>query len=319
MRRLVPRLLTTTAMDGIKRFLTVVCIAACGSGGGGGGGSDIHDAGVDTHLGPDGHENDAIDAAVLGNGGGDRCANAETISIATAHASLLANPAGANADLAAPCGTAGTPDVFFTFQLTRRELVYADTFDATGATALYFASGCSTARTVSTTPSDVLCSAGACGTSQSQVVALLDPGTHYLVYAGQGAATIHFQHAEVGTGTVTHLDAGSSTKTGATTNGAGLLYACEAGGKENAYWWHSCPSSAGGAFSASTCTGTNFDTMMSFQLPGADSVMCDDDSCGTVQSSIATTLAGGAGLYVLAVDGFSQSQYGTYSLSVTRP
>jgi hypothetical protein len=306
-------------MDGIKRFLTVACLAACGSGGGGGGGggSDIHDAGIDT-PGIDGHDIDAIDSSVLGAGGGDRCANAETISIATPHVDLLANPTGAHADLTAPCGNAGTADVFFTFSLTRREMVYADTFAATGATALYFASGCTTARTVSTTPSDVLCSAGACGTSQSQVVALLDPGTHYLVYAGQGPATIHFQHAEVGSGTVTHLDAGTSSKTGSTTSGAGLLYSCFAGGKENAYWWHTCPSSAGGTLSASTCGGASFDTIMEFQLPGSDNVMCDDDSCST-QSSITTTLPAGAGLYVLAVDGSSQIDYGNYTLSVTRP
>lgn len=300
-------------MDGIKRFLIALCIAGCG-GGGGGGGDMPQDAGGDGPM--PGHDAD-IDGStqVTAN---DLCASATEISIANAHADIAVTTTGAHANLAAPCGTAGTPDVFFRFALTRRELVYADTFGATGGNALYFASSCTTARTVSTTPSDVLCSAGACGTSQSQVVALLDPGTHYLVYAGQGAATIHFQHAEVGTGTVTHLDAGSSTQTGATTNGAGLLYACEAGGKENAYWWHSCPSSAGGAFSASTCTGTNFDTMMSFQLPGTDAVMCDDDSC-SIQSAISTTLPAGAGLYVLAVDGFSQSQYGNYSLSVTRP
>ena len=304
-------------MDGLKRFLTVACLAACGSGGGGGGGGTTHDAGIDMQV-TDGHDNDAIDSGVLGGGGADRCANAETISIATARLDVLANAAGANADLAAPCGSAGTPDVFFTFSLTRREMVYADTFGSTGSNALYFASSCSAARTVSTTPSDVLCSAGACGTAQSQVVALLDPGTHYLVYAGQGAATIHFQHAEVGSGTVTHLDTGTSSKTGATTSGAGLLYSCQAGGKENAYWWHTCPSNAGGAFSASTCGGASFDTILELQVPGADSVLCDDDTCST-QSTIATTLAGGAGLYVLAVDGSSQIDYGSYTLSVTRP
>jgi hypothetical protein len=303
-------------MDGIKRFLTVACLAACGSGGGGGGGPDTHDAGIDTPGGP---QNDAaIDATVLGAGGADRCASAETISIAASHADLLANPAGAHADLAAPCGTAGTPDVFFKFTLTRRELVYADTFSSTGATALYFADSCSTARTATSVDGEVPCSAGACSTIQSQIVALLDPGVHYLVYAGQAAATIHFEHAEVGSGSVQYLAAGMTTTTGTTPGGSGLLYACDAGGSENAYWWRSCPASPAGTFAASTCTGTTFDTMLSFQIPGTDSVFCDDDSC-SVQSSVATNIPAGAGLYVLAVDGFSQSKFGNYTLSVSRP
>lgn len=305
-------------MDGIKRFLTVVCLAACGSGGGGGGGgSGTHDAGIDTPVGP-GQEDAAIDATVLGSGGGDRCASADTISIANPHADVLANPAGAHADLAPPCGSAGTPDVFFKFTLTRRELVYADTFGATGSTALYFADSCSTARTATTVDGEVPCSAGACSTSQSQIVALLDPGTHYLVYAGQAAATIHFQHAEVGSGSVTYLAAGMTTTTGTTASGTGLLYACDAGGSENAYWWTACAGAAGGAFLASTCDGTDFDTMLSLQMPSSDTVLCDDDSC-SVQSSIGTNIPAGPGLFVLAVDGFSQARHGNYTLSATRP
>ncbi|HEY6177182.1 MAG TPA: hypothetical protein VIX73_22150 [Kofleriaceae bacterium] len=296
-------------MDGIKRFLIALSIAGCGGGGGGGGmPTDAGDA-------MPGHDADIDAGPAPAN---DRCLNATTISIASPHAEISATTAGANPDLAAPCGTAGTPDVFFKFTLNRRELVYADTFGATGNTALYFASSCVAARTASTTPGDAVCSTGACSTSQSQVVALLDAGTHYLVLAGQGAATIHFQHAEVGTGTVTHLAAGSSTTTGTTGSNDGQLYACDAGGPENAYWWHSCPSAAGGAFVASTCDNTAFDTMMSFQMPGADTVLCDDDSC-SVYAAIGTTIPAGAGLYVLAVDGFSSAKLGNYSLSVTRP
>ena len=265
------------------------------------------------------HENDAtIDAGVLGAGGADICANAETISIATSRVSILANPIGAHADLAPPCNTAGTPDVFFKFTLTRRELVYADTFGASGSTTLYFANSCITPRTTTNADGETPCSTGACSTSQSQVVALLDPGAHYLVYAGQSAATIHFQHAEVGNGSVQFIAAGSSTITGTTTAGTGLLYACDAGGSENAYWWMSCPAAAGGPFLASTCTGTDFDTMLSLQIPGADTVMCDDDSC-SVQSSIGTNIPAGAGMYVLAVDGFSQARHGNYTLSRHRP
>jgi hypothetical protein len=314
-------------MDGIKRFLTMLCIAGSGCGGGGGAGTH-EDAGPGGPMidgaqagqdGPGSNQNPA-DAANQVTSGNDHCASAATISVGTMHSDISATTAGASADLAAPCGTAGTPDVFFKFTLTRRELVYADTFGSSGATALYFASSCSTARTDATTPGDAVCSTGACGTDQSQVVALLDPGTHYLMLAGQGAATIHFRHVEVGSGSVTLLPTGSSTATGTTSaGGVGTLYACDAGGAENSYWWMTCPGDAGGAFSASTCGGiTDFDTMLSLQMPGTENTMCDDDTC-LMQSTVTANIPAGAGMFVLAVDGFSTARHGNYTLATARP
>jgi len=281
------------------------------------GGAGSHDAGAPDDSGSTGDgPNGVVDAGGPAPSN-DRCASAIPISLVTMHSNISATTIGASADLAAPCGAAGTPDVFFKFTLTRRELVYADTFGATSSTALFFASSCTTARTGATTPNDAVCSTGACGTGQSQVTALLDPGTHYLVLAGQGAATIHFQHAEVGTGTVAYLARGSSAPTG-TTSGFGGLYSCEAGGSENAYWWQTCPGDAGGTFVGSTCTGTDFDTILSLQLPGSETTMCDDDSC-SVQSAVSANIPVGAGLYVLAVDGFSQAKHGNYTLTASRP
>jgi hypothetical protein len=306
-------LLTFGRMEGIKRFLIVVWLAGCGGGGGG----DHGDAGNSGDAQP-GDGGSGSDASAVQASGNDHCAGAFPINLATAHIDVAADPSGASADLAAPCGTAGTPDVFFKFTLTRRELVYADTFGSSSSTALFFASSCTTARTVATTPGDAVCSTGACDTAQSQVVALLDPGTHYLVLAATGAATIHFQHAQVGSGNVAYLAQGSSAPTGTTVAGAGTLYACDAGGTEDAYWWRSCPLDPGGAFSASTCAGTDFDTILSLQMPGSEAVMCDDDTC-LMQSTVSASLPGGAGLYVVAVDGFSQSRYGNYTLTVARP
>lgn len=320
-------------MDRIKRFLIVVWVAGCG--GGGGSGTDI-DASInpgdsnpgdstpgDSNPGDSNPGSDATDASQIPIDGSvtaaanDLCANATVINVSNMHAQLTANPVGGHADLAAPCAVAGDPDVFFKFELTRRELVYADTFGATGNTALYFASSCSTARTVSTTTGDAVCSTGACGTGQSQVIALLEPGTHYLAMSGQAAASIHFQHVEVGNGTVGHLAQGTSTSTG-TTSGFGTLYACDGGGAENSYWWQTCPTDPGGAFQGSTCSGTAFDTILSLQIPGSETVMCDDDTC-SFQSTVSAQIPAGAGLYVIAVDGFSQAKQGNYSLAVTRP
>lgn len=247
----------------------------------------------------------------------DHCADAIPISLVKMHTDVAATTFGATADLAAPCAGSGQADVFFKFTLTRRELVYADTFGASANTALFFASSCATARTASTTSGDAVCSSGACGTGQSQVVALLDPGTHYLALAGQGTATIHFQHAEVGTGTVAQLSPGANTLSGST-SGFGGLYACDAGGAENSYWWQTCPGDAGGVFQGSTCTATSFDTILSLQIPGSEAVMCDDDTC-SFQSAVSANIPAGAGMFVISVDGFSQTKHGSYTLSATRP
>lgn len=316
-------------MDRIKRILPVLWIAGCAHPGGPGGGDNPGsntplDGGTPGDANPTGpgdagpHTQSDASTAYTAN---DHCADAVSINLSNSHSDLMVDLTSAHADLAAPCGTAGVPDLFFSFTLLRRELVYADTFGASAGTALYFASSCNTALTGSTTTGDAVCSTGACGSAQSQVVALLDPGTYYLLVATQGMATIHFQHAEVGSGSVALLPQGTSTQTG-TTSGNGTLYACEAGGPENTYWWQSCPADPGGAFSASTCNGssvtTDFDTMLSLQLPGSDTVLCDDDTC-SFQSTIATTIASGAGLRVVSVDGFSQAKHGSYSLAVTRP
>jgi hypothetical protein len=138
------------------------------------------------------------------------------------------------------------------------------------------------------------------------------------VFVGQSAATIHFQHAQVGGGTVGLLAQGSSTATGTTTNDFGELNACEAGGTENAYWWRTCPTNPGGAFQASTCTGTSFDTTLSLQIPGTEAVQCNEDSCSK-QSSVSANIPAGAGLYVIAVDGSSPATYGNYTLTSSRP
>jgi hypothetical protein len=310
----------------LTRFLIVVWAAGCG-GGGGGGTIDAPGNQPDAPSNPPIDASQGTDGPIDGNqnpidgsmqsAGNDLCANATTISLATAHTQVDAITTGAGAELTAPCGTAGAPDVFYKFTLTRRELVYADTFGATGTTALYFASACDTARSAPTTTGDAVCSTGACGTGQSQVVALLDPGTHYLVLAGV-PATIHFQHVEVGSGTVEQLAQGSTAPTG-TTAGFGALYACDGGGAENSYWWRTCPNDAGGTFQGSTCgSGTTFDTILSLQMPGSESVMCDDDTC-SFQSTVSASIPAGAGLFVLSVDGFSSAKHGDYTLAATRP
>jgi hypothetical protein len=234
-------------------------------------------------------------------------------------AEVVATTRGARHDLDLACGPGGD-DVFFSFTLTERELVYADTFGATFDTFLAFTDACGMAGGAPAGP-EPSCGNDACGGKQSQVVALLPPGKHYLVLSAapgeSGDVTVHFEHAPVGSGPVAALGPGTSMATG-TTSGMGRLSLCEGGGPESSYWWTSCPSFAGGPFMASTCAGTMYDTMLALQIPRTSNLVCNDDAC-MFQAAITTSLPPGGGLHVLSVDGFTPRQQGAYTLSTTRP
>jgi len=221
-----------------------------------------------------------------------------------------------------PCATSAKVAVL-SFDLMQTELVYADTFGASWDTVLAFADSCDGAFSTLPAAGTSACSDNACGTSQSQAVALLGYGQHFLYVGGaqgsRGVATVHFRHAPVGSGPLVMLPPGAGSTPG-TTQGRGAVNMCQASGADNSYWWQSCPSYAGGAMSASTCTGTSFDTVLSLQIPGSGVASCadDDPSCG-VQSKMSATIPSGAGIYVLTVDGTAGSDAGNYTLKYTRP
>jgi hypothetical protein len=237
------------------------------------------------------------------------------------HMDLSVNTVGAAHAVDVPCATNGG-DVVFTFTLNQREVVYADTFGASWNTVLYFTSSCGV-----TPPGPevgtVVCSEDACGTTQSQAIAVLGYGRHYLVVSGShgesGAATVHFEHMQVGNGLLTLLPAGTGTKMG-TTSGTGIVSTCEAAGPEDTYWWRTCPDYTGGAFQASSCHGATFDTILTLQIPRVGGTSCadDDPACG-VQSTITGTVPPGAGIHALTIDSSTPSNAGAYTVTYTRP
>jgi hypothetical protein len=167
------------------------------------------------------------------------------------------------------------------------------------------------------------CTDDACGVWQTEITVTLDPGTYYVVMGGlwgTGAFTLNIEHLPVGNdGAATLLPAGSSTQSG-TTAGTGVVDgSCRTGtAPEHLYYWTQCPSAAGGAFSANTCTGTSYDSVLYLRSgqTGAD-LICNDDSC-SLQSSITATVPAGFGLFGCYVDGF-YSYSGSYSAAITRP
>ena len=249
------------------------------------------------------------------------CESPIPIPSAAVHSDLTGSTLGAAHILDLPCASNGA-DLVFSFVLYQREMVYADTFGTTWNTVISFSDACDSA----VLPSDdglAACNDDACATSQSQAYALLGYGRHYLIVSGvndeSGDVVLHFEHAQIGSGPLATLPQELNSVQGIT-RGTGTMSSCEASGPENTYWWLGCPDYAGGAFHASTCGGTVFDTVLSLQIPRSQALSCNDDdpSCGQ-QSTIDTTVPPGAGINVLTVDGLAPSSSGSYTLDYTRP
>lgn len=251
------------------------------------------------------------------------CDNPVVIPMDSPHVDLALTTTGAAHNSDIPCAQGGS-DVVLSFTLLQDELVYADTFGATWNTLLFFSADCPVAHgTGVVSGATAACNDDACNTTQSQAWALLRTGVYFLILSGvngeSGDVTLHFQHAAAGDGPVTTLAKGTDA-VGGTTDGVGPTDVCEAPGPSSTYWWLTCPDYLGGAFAASTCTGTTFDTVLSLQIPRTDSVSCIDDTdpCGT-RSSMSATLPPGAGLNMLTVGGATPSAGGVYLLTYTRP
>ncbi len=249
------------------------------------------------------------------------CAFPIEIPYEASHVDLSVNTTNAEHILDFPCANNGA-DVVFKIQSNQPEMAYADTFGTAWNTALSFTDTCDSLNPPEGTDM-AICNDDACGTSQSQAFAALAYGYHYLIVSGvngeSGDVTVHFQHAPIGNGPFVVLPKGSGTVVG-TTDGMDSSRTCDTSGPKNSYWWVNCPSDLGGTFHASTCKGADWDTALIFNIPGLDNVSCNDDdlSCG-MQSTVDTSIAPGAGMFVLTVAGTLLRSYGDYTLTYTRP
>jgi hypothetical protein len=250
------------------------------------------------------------------------CANPIEIPYYNSYSVLSAKTTGAAHMLDFPCANNGA-DVVFKFQVMQSEIAYADTFGTSWNTALFFSDTCDRPNPPDGMGMDT-CSDDACGTSQSQAFAKVDYGWHYLIVSGvngeSGNVTVHFQHAPIGTGELANLPMDQNQVQGTTISGIDMSGLCDSAGPKNSYWWATCPDYAGGDFTATTCNGANWDTVLILQIPQLGTTLCSDDdaSCG-ILSTVSATLAPGAGLYVLTVSGSLMSTFGDYTLSYTLP
>ncbi len=274
-------------------------------------GSDAKNGAADT----------AADVARVGNG---TCASPIDISLGLNHADIVVKTGQATHLVDFPCASNGA-DVVLRFEVTTEtpQLVYADTFGAAWNTALLFSDSCDTSVPPPGNDDLAACNDDACGASQSQALAMLNLGFHYLIVSGvndeSGDVTVHFQHALLGTGPFAALAPGPGSVQG-TTSGVDFAGQCQAVGPKNSYWWSSCPDYTGGPLLASTCGGADWDTVLSLQIPRTDDVECNDDdpACG-ILSTLSTNVPPGAGIQVLAVGGSVGASMGDYTLTYNLP
>jgi hypothetical protein len=229
------------------------------------------------------------------------------------------------------CGCTLGNDVFYQFTIAagQSEIVYADTLGSTRDTSLFIQTSAG-ANVANTLPNGTTCNDDSgltgCNTgTQSQVMTQLGAGTYRLVVSGcgvPGATNIRFQHLPVGNGPLAALAAGSSTPGGATAGTGRITGSCNSAGPENTYYWYTCGTSVGGAFTASTCGRATWDTSVHQSSASRAALnVCNDDAGGTcgVRSSISSAIPAGAGIHTLYVDGFNTTALGAYTVAVTRP
>ena len=211
------------------------------------------------------------------------------------------------------CGTG--PDVYYTFLLTAREVVYADTFGSATDTRLAFAPASGTGYVAGTCVDD------ACSSQQSQIAAVLEPGYWFIIVGGDndaavGPFTLRVQHLRVGNGTPVRVPSltGQHSFPGAAA-GTGVLTPSCAGatGPEITHWFVTCPSFPSTPFTASTC-GSAANTVIEQRSAASSSGRCDDDTCG-LQSNVRGTFGPGAGLHAIDVDTIGTSG-GSFTLNL---
>jgi hypothetical protein len=254
----------------------------------------------------------------------DTRATAGVIDLAAPQTTVTADTTGASNHTTGPtgCNCTSGRDVFYTFTLTRAEVVYADTFDGETWDSSLFLQDAMGANLTPTT-GDTTCNDDSCTGRRSQISARLAPGQYFLVVSGcaQGRVTVRFQHLPVGSGTVSRVAApvtGTQTVTGTVAAGTGLVNGgCSSDGPENLYFFTTCPDFTARTLHLTTCGGATWDTVLHQHSPARAPVsVCNDDFC-ELQSSLDGALPSGAGMHAWYVDTFGARAPGAYTLRYT--
>jgi hypothetical protein len=246
--------------------------------------------------------NDTCGGAIaLGGGGGSR---SDTLVGATANVS--------------DCGSG--VEVFYSVTVSVPSIVYLSTLSGTlfDSRISYRGTSCPGAA--------AQCVDDSCATVQTHLAQLVGAGTHYFAvhtfYSGTtpgpfGLTYGVYAAAGQDNTLITLPGAGTTATYSGSTAGATdrVTPACGfSSAGEDAIWWLQCPLDSR-SYSADTCFGTSFDSIIHMRFNGA-SFACNDDGCGYPYSSFTGAAASGAGVVQLFADGYS-TYSGSYSLAVT--
>jgi hypothetical protein len=228
----------------------------------------------------------------------DACAAATPISIVDGPVRVVGTGRGATDDSPGSC--ADGPDVFYSFELTERELVVIRS--AAGDAQVGFVNTCGAV-------------ADSCGpTTRGDVLA---PGSYLLVVDAAGDFEVVIEHIPVTGAPVRRLSPGMDTLGGSTVGAVNTPGTCGAG-PDRFYWWLTPVGFPGGDFSASTCAGASFATRLEL-VHGDGTRSCDAPGGCAPQSFLTAPVPAGAGLHVFFIDGATAGDAGDYSILVTVP
>jgi len=203
------------------------------------------------------------------------------------------------------CGTGG--EIWYTITLADPALLYVDTLGSTVDTQLSIRTGCINAL--------LQCDDDHCGGSNEQLARQMPAGTHQIAVhaksgAPSGSVSLRWESIPLVAGDHTRIT-GNGSYSGVTSGGSAYTTSCSGSGPEDMFFFTLCPGSR--TVSADTCSGTSFDSVISFvSRSGTES--CNDDFCG-LQSSTTTSLSG-PGIFGVVVDGWGSAS-GPYAVTVS--
>ena len=258
----------------------------------------------------------------------DTCETASRIDLGTTPRTTGGTTTGAGNHVWS-CRLAPGPDVWYTFDLAERMLVYLDLLDGQSWNAVLDVRQGSCSAILS-----LACEDDACGTVRPRYLGWLDPGTYHVLVDGRGTAasgmfTLRYQALRATDACLADalpLTADGRT-TGATTGGVNHVAsscATSLGSPDDMYYFAGCP---GADFTASTCdAATDFDTALSLWRRGCNTMIaCNDDGpticregVGVDASTLSYTLPTEGQIYPLPVDGARWTMSsGSYGLTVS--
>ena len=251
----------------------------------------------------------------------DRCSSATALSLGAYGnvTTVSGNTCSAAHDTNGLCGASNVSgDVFYSFTISQRELVYFDALGSTYDTVLFLMPSCSSAQ-----PAGWACNDDSCSTFQSQGVQVLNAGTYYLVVGGFssscGAFSVHLQHLpasnlanEISRGVTSNVMGTTSGQPNRVTPTCGYSVAPDV-----TYYYTTCPGQGAGTMNATTCSRATWDTVLNYRQGNTTATFCNDDACA-FQSSISGSVVGGGSVNALYIDGYSSSS-GTYTINTFLP